>query len=139
MFNRSAPLLVIPSLAHRRNMSVIRTAVFIIAAFAIDVSFGEHDVCAGAACKSECECQTKNCDVATCLMDDECGATFACSVSKCPCGSGDSPCIKKCGGDLPSAVTNATMGCFFRKCRPSSFNVLAKSITTSGGDGPCLP
>ena len=104
--------------------------------------FGAQDVCTGAACKPDCECRTTTCDVATCLMDEDCYEMFACSVLKCPCSSGDSgdlPCIKTCAGDSSSAVTNATLACFLKQCRSLPFNFLAKSVTNSSSGAPCFP
>merc|ERR1711970_1477808 len=78
------------------------------------------DSCDKSACKEKCECATTKCDVKTCLGDKDCAATFACAVPKCPCGPGNLPCVKKCISSAPSAVTNATLGCFLSKCPGSS-------------------
>ena len=113
-------------------------ASFIVAAV---VPSGSHDVCAGAACKPDCECRTTTCDVTTCLMDEDCYEMFTCSVLKCPCSSGDSgdsQCIKTCAGHSRSAVTSATLACFLKQCRLLPFNFLAKSITNSRGGAPCF-
>ena len=124
-------------------MLVTKFTVLMIAAFAAIVvaavvPFGAQELCAGAACEPECECRIKNCDVPTCLSDEDCRRAFTCSTPKCSCSSGDSACIKTCLGHPPSAATNATLACFLKKCPPSSFMFLPKSITNSSGGGPCF-
>merc|ERR1712113_205155 len=77
------------------------------------------DQCDAAACKPQCQCASSKCDVATCLKDADCANTFQCAVPKCPCGSGNLPCVQKCLSAVPSDVTNQTLGCFQSEC-PSS-------------------